>query len=225
MLNIFVGVDSRQPIAYTVLQHSLVTRASKPVMVSPLLLKQLPIQRRGLTDFTFSRYLVPYLCDYQGWALFLDADFLCLADVYELLALADPHCAVQVVQHAMAFEWPSLMLFNCEACRTLTPDYIETAQPNQLQWGKVGSLPAEWNFLVGYDQISQPFNINKPVKMVHYTQGIPAFLEMKGTDFYDDWHAELGQCLETTSWWELMGNSVHAKPVIERLQTKVNAQR
>ena len=220
-LNVFIGVDSRQPIAYTVLQHSIVTRASQPVMVSPLLLKQLPIQRRGLTDFTFSRYLVPYLCDYQGWAIFLDADFLCLADVYELLALADPYSAVQVVQHQMAFEWPSLMLFNCEACRTLTPEYIETAQPHQLQWGKVGSLPSEWNFLVGYDRLADK---TRPVKMVHYTQGIPAFLEMKGTDFYDDWHAELGQCLETTSWWELMGNSVHAKPVIERLQMKVNAQ-
>lgn len=218
MLKIFIGMDSRQPIAYTVLQHSLVSRASQPVLVSPLILSQLPVQRRGLTDFSFSRYLVPYLCDYQGWALFMDADFLCKADIYELLALADPQYAVQVVQHAMTFEWPSLMLFNCAACRTLTLDYVAEQQPQQLQWGKVGALPAEWNFLVGYDRP------NQPVKLVHYTQGIPAFLEMKGTDFYDDWHAELGQCLETCSWWQLMGHSVHAKPVLTRLEQQMQAE-
>ncbi len=212
MLPIFIGTDHRQHIAYTVLQHSIATRASKPVAVTPLLLPQLPIQRRGLTDFTFSRYLVPYLCDYQGWALFLDGDFLCLTDIYKILEQADERYAVQVVKSRMQFEWASMMLFNCAACQALTPEFIEKGEPQKLDWGPVGTLTADWNHLVGYDQPRDD------AKLVHYTQGIPAFLEMKGTEYYDHWHAELGQCLDSCSWLELMGTSVHAQPVVNRIQ-------
>jgi hypothetical protein len=76
MLRIFVGHDPLQPVSTTVLVHSIISRASKPVCVTPLSLKTLPIKRRGLTEFTYSRFLVPYLCDYQGWSLFLDTDFV-----------------------------------------------------------------------------------------------------------------------------------------------------
>lgn len=216
MLRVFVGVDHRQHIAYTVLHHSIVTRSSQPVAVIPLLLRQLPLKRRGLTDFTYSRYLVPYLCDYTGTAIFVDADFLCLTDICELFALADNRYSVQVVQSKMRFEWPSLMLFNCDRCQALSLDYIENQEPQSLNWGTVGALPPEWNHLVGYDDPNGP-----PAKMVHYTQGIPAFLEMKGMPYYDDWQAELGACLDTCSWLELMGQSVHAQAVVKRLQNQM----
>ena len=72
---------------YNVLQFSLYRRSSKPLAISPLVLPTLPMKRQGLTPFTFSRFLVPWLCDYQGWALFLDIDFLALGDVAELFAL------------------------------------------------------------------------------------------------------------------------------------------
>ena len=95
MLHIFIGVDRRQWLAYTVLQHSLQSRSSKPLAITPLVLPQLPITRQGLTDFTFSRYLVPWLCDYKGVALFVDADFLCLTDINELFLEFDSRYAVQ----------------------------------------------------------------------------------------------------------------------------------
>ena len=76
MLNVFIGYDPRQPVAYNVLQHSIVRHASEPVAITPLILKQLPIERRGLTEFTFSRFLVPYLCGFKGMAVFLDADMV-----------------------------------------------------------------------------------------------------------------------------------------------------
>ncbi len=212
MLKVFIGVDRRQHIAYTVLSHSISVRASKPVAIIPLILEQLPLKKRGITDFTYSRYLVPYLCDYEGKAVFVDADFLCLTDINDLFELAEEHYAVQVVKNKLKFEWPSLMLFNCKKCGKLTPEYIEQNEPQALNWGLVGSLEAEWNYLVGYDEPSNS------VKMVHFTQGIPAFLEMKGTEYYDEWHAELGACVDTCSWLELMGQSVHAQAVVKRLE-------
>src|SRR6185436_16452681 len=125
MLKVFIGYDDRQPLSANVLAHSINRRSSKPVSITMLDLKTLPIQRKGLTDFTYSRYLVPYLCNYEGWGLFLDSDMLVMADITELFELAKDEHSVMVVKNQMRFEWPSLMLFNAEKCKTLTPKYVE----------------------------------------------------------------------------------------------------
>ena len=69
-LRIFVGFDPRQPVAFQTLVHSIWSRASLPVSITRLQLNQLPLKRRGLTEFTYSRYMVLYLCGYEGEALF-----------------------------------------------------------------------------------------------------------------------------------------------------------
>lgn len=221
MEKIFVGVDRRQWLAFTVLQYSIYSRSSLPVQVIPLLIQQLPITRVGLTDFTFSRYLVPWLCGYKGRALFVDADFLCLSDISEIFTLFDPKYSVQVVQCSQRFEWTSLMLFNCEKSTRLTPEYINNPahQPQELHWGQVGQLPDEWNFLVGYDLVKEM------PKMVHYTQGIPGFIEMQGTPFFEHWHQDLAAATATCSWIELMGKSVHAKSVVARIEMQSQLKR
>ncbi len=63
-MQIYIGVDSRQPIAFTALAHSIMWRSSKPVSIAPLVLHQMPVQRRGLTEFTYSRFLIPHLMGY-----------------------------------------------------------------------------------------------------------------------------------------------------------------
>lgn len=203
LLNIFIGVDVRQPIAYTALQSSIIARASKPVSITPLLIDSLPIERRGLTDFTFTRYLPPYLMNYQGTALFLDADMIVLDDICKLFKLADDNYAVQVVKAKNRFEWPSLMLFNCAKCTQLTPEFIEKDQPQALRWGKVGELPKEWNHCVGYDEP------NPNAKLIHYTMGIPAFKEVQHLERVEEWMQELQAANSTVSYTSLMGNSVH----------------
>ena len=72
-LKIYIGYDSRQLVSYTVLQHSIIKRSKSNISISPLVLDNLPIKRHGLTPFTFSRYLLPWLNKYEGWAIFLDA--------------------------------------------------------------------------------------------------------------------------------------------------------
>lgn len=210
-----MGLDPRQPIAANVAAFSIERRASKPVSVTKLILEQLPIKRRGLTAFTFTRYLAPYLCGYEGRALFVDADILCRADVYELLEIADQEAAVSVVVNKdpkLAYERPSVMLFDCAKCKSLTPEYIETGNPQTLEWaGSVGELPADFNHLVGYDAP------NPNAKIVHFTQGIPCFPETRDSEFADEWMAEHRMMNGTVTWAEIMGSSVHAEPVRKRL--------
>jgi len=208
-VKIFIGYDPRQPVAVQVLMHSIYTRASKPVEITPLVLSQLPIQRTGLTQFTFTRYLVPYLCNYRGEALFLDADMLVLDDIYKLEEICAPQMApVSVVKNERRFEWPSLMYFNNARCEKLTPAYIESQSPHNLEWAsRIGDIPAEWNHLVGYDKP------NPNAKLIHFTQGIPCFEETKNCEFSAQWMEEMKRTITTVSWDEIMGKSVHAKYV------------
>lgn len=217
MLRIFIGIDERQPIAYHVLVSSIQRRSSKPVTITPLILEQLPIKRRGLTSFTYSRYLVPYLCDYQGQALFIDSDMLLLGDVGELFGSATGS-SVDIVPFGgnFIFERPSVMLFNCSECRDLTPELIETSTPQDFSWAKsVGHLSIDWNHLVGY---SLP---NPNAKLIHYTQGVPGYKECRDCEYAQEWFDEKDVMLDQCSWLEIMGNSVHAKPVLDRLRTKM----
>lgn len=219
MLKIFIGIDERQPVAYHVLVSSIQRLASRPVAITPLLLHQLPIDRRGLTSFTYSRYLVPYLCDYQGQAVFMDSDTLLLADIAGLFD-SSTGAGVDVVPFAgdFAFERPSVMLFNNEKCKNLTPKLIETGTPQDLSWADgVGHLSPDWNHLVGY----APYNPN--AKLIHYTQGVPGYKECRDCDYAQEWFKEKEQMLSHCSWLEIMGQSVHAKPVLSRLQSAIKS--
>lgn len=206
-LKIFIGYDQRQPLAYTVAHQSLMMNSSHPVAICPLILGQLPISRRGLTEFTFSRYLVPYLCDYEGEALFIDADVLVHEDVSQLFCLPWNGESVKVVKNAIRFEWPSVMLFNNSECKALTKEFVENANPQSLEWGKVGELPKEWNYLIGYEE-----QCGKPKKpaISHFTQGLPCFKETKDT-MKEEWEKVLNHANSSVSWEALMGNSVHKK--------------
>lgn len=213
-LRVFIGFDPRQPVAYNVAQASIIRNSSRPVSITPLILSQLPLKRRGLTEFTFSRYLVPYLCGYEGHALFVDADILCMGDIAELPW--DTEAAVSVVKHTtvtkggqivnVQFERPSVMLFNCDQCPPLSLELIENGTPQKLEtWAhSVGELPREWNYLVGYDT-------GGGAKLAHFTQGIPIFEETQNDEYAAQWLEMAKWCGESCSWTEIMGNSVHAK--------------
>lgn len=209
---IFIGYDHRQPVSYNVLQHSILRHAKKPVSITPLMLDTLPLKRQGLTPFTFSRFLVPYLCDFQEcWALFLDIDMLLLDDINKLFEMADDKYAVMVSKNEHTFEWASAMLFNCAhpENKVLKPDYIEFAEKlHQIHWVRdksaIGDLPREWNHLVGYDAPRDD------AKLVHYTQGVPFYPETKESEYGEQWRHELKMLSSSMPWVSLMGNSVHA---------------
>jgi len=211
MIRIFIGYDPREAIAFSVLAHSIHVRASMPVSIAPLMLSQLggaltrerhPLQS---TDFAFSRFLTPYLSDYEGWSVFMDCDMLVLDDIARLWKLRDERYAVMVVKHdhkpreSSKFlgqpqtqypkkNWSSVMLFNNARCRALSADYVNSAsglELHQFKWladeGLIGELPHRWNHLVGYDAP------NRDVSLVHYTLGGPYFHEYTECEYAREW--------------------------------------
>ena len=213
-IRVFIGYDTREAAAFSVLAHSIHARASQPVSIAPVMLSQLagvfardvnPLQS---TQFSFSRFLTPWLCGYEGWAIFMDCDMLVLDDIARLWALRDERHAVQVVKHVHVpreevkflgavqtkYEkknWSSVMLMNCARCRTLTPEYVNRAsglELHQFKWldgdEAIGALPAKWNHLVGYDAP------RRDASLVHFTIGGPYFEEYRDCEYASEWFAE-----------------------------------
>lgn len=199
-LQIFIGWDPREAVAYHVLCHSLMRHASCPLSITPVMQGSLRTMglytrepdRRASTEFSLTRFLVPYLCGYEGWALFLDCDMLCQDDISQLFAqgMASPDRALRCVQHDYVpsttikmdgcvqtsyprKNWSSVMLFNTERCRALSPEYVNRATPadlHQMRWlsdEEIGAMPIEWNWLVG-EYPSHP-----AAGLLHYTLGGP----------------------------------------------------
>lgn len=157
------------------------------------------------TEFSNSRFLTPMLAQ-EGWALFTDCDVVFLEDIAELMKLADPEYAVMVVKHQMGNvcglkmdsqpqvaypkkNWSSVCLFNCDhpANRRLTIADVNTRPGRDLHafyWlneSEIGSLPPEWNWLVGVqDMPSHP-------KIAHYTLGVPSMVHSEHKEL---WEAE-----------------------------------
>lgn len=206
-LRVFIGVDSRQPVAGMVAAHSVARHSSVPVAITLLMLDQLPIKRRGLTEFTYSRFLVPWLCDFKGQAVFMDADMIVTGDIAELFTHLGGN-SVAVMQQQERFEWASLMVFNCSACLQLTPEFIDDPKNPlfDLAWAKyIGNLPYEWSHCVGY---ASPYHAER-AKLLHYTRGLPVWPETDDTPEADKWFAEAEAATATCSYDELMGRSIH----------------
>ncbi len=210
-LDIYVGYDRKEQVAFHALSQSLIDHASRPLRITPIALTGLGgLHGRARvseqsTEFSFSRFLTPYLSDFRGWSLFMDCDMLARADVAELFALADDRYAVMVAQHdytprdAVKFlgnvqttypkkNWSSVVLFNNVRCAALTPDYVDTASGlalHQFKWladeAEIGSLPLEWNWLVG------EYPYNPEARIAHFTRGGPYFPAYADSDYADEW--------------------------------------
>ena len=222
MVRVFIGFDPRESVAFHVLSHSIHARASQPVSITPIMLSQLhglmtrakdPLQS---TDFSFSRFLTPFLCDYQGWAVFMDCDMLVLDDIVKLWELRKENYAVQVVKHdhmpkedkkflgstQTRYEkknWSSVMLLNCAKCKALTPDYVNTASGldlHRFHWldgdHLIGDIPHSWNHLVAYD----PFKPTTEISNLHFTSGGPYFKEYHNTEYATEWGNEKDEMLK-----------------------------
>ena len=214
MIRAFIGYDDREAAAFGVLSHSIHARATEPVSIAPLRLTELagvykrPRDPLQSTDFSFSRFLTPYLCGYEGWAIFMDCDMLVLDDIAKLWRLRDQRYAVQVVKHVhvpreeVKFlgavqtkyakkNWSSVMLMNCGKCMKLTPDYVNAAsglELHQFKWLEgdhlIGEIPPAWNHLVGYDAP------RRDASLVHYTIGGPYFEAYRDCEYAREWFAE-----------------------------------
>jgi hypothetical protein len=220
IFKVFVGFDAREAIAFEVFVHSLMTRASVPITIVPLVrssLRRIYTRSRGpteSTDFSLTRFLVPYLSQYTGHSVFCDCDCLMQADLLDLWlhVLADPTKALWCVQHDYVpkadrkFDghvqttyrrknWSSLMVFANDRCRMLTPDFVNTASGldlHQFTWlpdEQIGSIPRTWNWLVG------EYEPNPDAKLLHFTNGGPYFPDYREGPEAERWWAEYQRML------------------------------
>ena len=102
-INIYVGFDQKEAVAYHVFCQSLIDNTSIPIQINPMALRTLnkykEHHRDRSNDFVYSRFLTQFLNNYQGWALFVDRDMICQSDIKELFDLRDETKALMVVKH------------------------------------------------------------------------------------------------------------------------------
>ena len=212
-VRVFIGYDRRIPVIFHVAAHSIMVNSSVPVSVTPLVINHFeglldrPINPNQSTEFSFSRFLTPHLSGYEGWSLFMDNDMLFMDDIAKLWEARDDRYAVQVVKHdhqptetskflgerQTAYEkknWSSVILFNNERCRALTPEYVSAAsglELHQFKWldgdHEIGEIDHRWNHLVDYDA-HQP---EGGVSNLHYTSGGPYFEETRDCGYAQEW--------------------------------------
>jgi lipopolysaccharide biosynthesis glycosyltransferase len=227
-MKVFVGYDTREDIAYQVCKHSIQSRNSN-VIVEPLNQKKLryggwytrSVDRLASTEFTFTRFLVPELCNFTGWALFCDCDIIFLEDVANLFAMADDKYAVMCAKHNYTptqsikmdgksqtvyprKNWSSVMLFNCghPSNKRLDMDTVNSPELNgayfhRFQWLKdeeIGEFSHEWNWLT--DWYHEPVD-GKP-KALHYTEGGPWFENYRNCNYHNEWKIELQSMMNNT---------------------------
>jgi lipopolysaccharide biosynthesis glycosyltransferase len=210
---VFVGYDPREAIAYHTCANSIIRHASQPVAIIPLALNLFQDYTETHTDgsnhFIYSRFLVPHLMDYTGWAIFIDGDMIVRDDIVKLWELQNLYMDVMVVKHDYQTRmpvkylgaknenyprknWSSVILWNCNSFpnRKLTPQFVQHATGSELHrfsWiedKRIGELPPEWNWL------PDEYGINKDAKLLHYTLGAPCFHEFADTPQGEEWHQE-----------------------------------
>jgi lipopolysaccharide biosynthesis glycosyltransferase len=219
-IRVYVGWDSREDIAFQVCKHSILKNAKRPndIEVIPLKQKELrkdamywrDIDALGSTEFTFTRFLVPELAGFDGWAIFIDCDFLFLDDIEKLYNLRDDRYALMCVKHDYTpaegekmdgqkqlpyprKNWSSMMLFNCghPANRQVTKELVNDSNTtgqylHRFQWlsdSQIGTISHRWNWLVGWYQEPK----HGSPKALHYTEGGPWFKEYQKCEYAVDW--------------------------------------
>lgn len=213
MIQLFLGYDTRETIAYHVCSNSIIRHATQPVNIAPLALSVLNMYNEHHTDgsnqFTYTRFLVPHLMNYQGWAIFMDGDMVVLDDISKLWNLRDNSKAVMVVKHRYDTlsdskyfnstnenyprkNWSSVVLWNCQhsANSNVNPTFVQNStgsELHQFSWLSdelIGELPVVWNWL------ADEYGSNADAKLVHYTLGTPCFEQYQNAPMNEHWHNE-----------------------------------
>jgi hypothetical protein len=206
-------------LSQSIIEHSSIPVSITPINLNNL--KKFYKRKKRVkdsTEFSISRFLTPYLSNYKDYSLFVDCDFIIRDDVAKLLKIvkSDSKKVLWCVKHnyipknKIKFlsekqliyskkNWSSFVIYNNKKCNILTPAFIEKANGlylHQFRWTKdhlIGSLPKEWNILVGEQKIPKNF------KSLHYTVGGPYFKKYRkslGSNFWFKYKKIMEQGLE-----------------------------
>ena len=215
-LQVFVGWDSREDIAWEVCRHSILSRTDpSEVTVNRLVQSELreqglytrPVDAKASTEFSLTRFLTPVLAGKRGYAIFVDCDFLFLTDIRDVLKEVDPTKAVSVVKHDYSppetvkmdgcaqhqyprKNWSSFMVFNLEhpAVRALGRDLVNSAHPSFLHRFLWLGDEEIGSLDKGWNYLEGWYAPTyEKLRAVHYTRGGPWFEHMRNCGFADEW--------------------------------------
>jgi len=222
-MKIFIGWDSKQQIASQVCEYSLRANSLGELDIVNLKRNDLVLsgdyfRRDGdpsSTEFTYCRFLAPYLCGYKGWSMFVDSDFLFTADIGELFNTVygqrgHKKRAAYCVKHLeytpksdtkfygepqLTFpkkNWSSLIIFNNEhpSTRQLTPMSVSNRSPQWLhRFNWLNEEAGELGTLpTTWNWLVGEYNyVESPPLGIHFTNGGP-FNEVHGQDYEGLWN-------------------------------------
>jgi len=227
---IYIGYDPKESIYYHILKKSIENNTKRSYNIVPIVQKE--VRRAGLywrsheivdgrtvdcfdgkpfsTEFSFTRFLVPFLNQFSGLALFMDCDMYVRSSIDEIFDRYASY-AISCVQHSYKpsdklkmdgqiqtsyrrKNWSSFVLWNCDhpENKNLTISDVNTKPGSFLHgfdwmdYSTIGSINEEWNWLDGHS------SENIEPKCVHFTTGGPAYdnwVEKREVDkiYSDEW--------------------------------------
>ena len=219
VIDLIVGFDQKEAVAYHTFVQSVIENASNPVRFMPLNMKSLKEYSEkhndGSNEFIYSRFLVPHLMNFKGWAIYVDGDMICVEDIKKLWDLRDEKYAVQVVQHDYQTKvkkkywgnknenyprknWSSVVIWNCEheKHKILSPNFIQNQTGSFLHrfhWlndDEIGDIDKKWNWL------AMEYEEKKGINLIHYTIGTPCFKEYSNEAFSSYWNKSFSNSLD-----------------------------
>jgi hypothetical protein len=155
--------------------HNAVRLNDGEPFLAPMSLK---VKYQNITEFSLYRYLVPELCDFQGRAIYIDSDTVCLSDIGELFdtPIGDADFLAKYEAYSGEKLWGlSVMLIDCARCRFDLEKIVEEIEaglytmtdfscmgPRFLAHHpyQIGRLDPDWNVFDRSDQ---------QTKLIHYT--------------------------------------------------------
>ena len=220
---IFIGYDPVETVSYHTMCHSILSRSSIPVTFTPINQRNLkrfydrPRDPKQSNEFSFTRFLVPYLCGFKGWGVFFDCDMMVRTDIKELYDQIDDNFALKCVKHDYTptmqtkylgnvqyqyprKNWSSVVLWNAghPANKVLAPHHVERATGldlhrfTHLKDELIGDLDVGWNWLVQDYNLANLEGGKSRVKNVHWTNYGPWLKDHDHVDFADEWFTERG---------------------------------
>jgi hypothetical protein len=173
-IKVFIGTEEAQWLPTEVLKHSARRRSSQEIEFRELKEIPLNLKLKMYTGFSFYRFSIPEACQFQGRAIYLDADILVLSDLALLFnqdlkgkgVLARPQTSETWYTSVMLLDCAQLKHWKIHEWVTLINANIASyhgtmwGDSNGLNHKDFGPLEQSWNHLDRADAST---------KILHYT--------------------------------------------------------
>lgn len=180
-IRIFIGTEEKTKVPFDVLSYSIKRHTSHEVVITPMIGDEWKVPE-GLhqgTGFSLRRFMIPKFCNFEGFAIYLDADQLVFGDIAELWGysdlMADKSIACTYCVDKSCPKVPgvqsSVMLIDCAKC-----GWVPEELWNILRGGYIYQsfmhlgfmnttplkIPGYWNSLNVFEEAT--------TRLLHYTK-------------------------------------------------------